>query len=171
MRKEYGRILRNVFEKEMKSKLPQFELIKIKSVYIFPGERIFRWIPKSSLHCFIILSPSHKGYDEFTIEIGWSVLGRFPELSVRPSPVKSADENIFSRSEFICRLTNLNPDITEWWKFDHIEDPIDMLFKESVPISTGKAQKVVKACVEDAMDAIIRYGVPYLDRFIEIRKF
>jgi hypothetical protein len=79
MRKEYGKVLRQYFSKKMKEKLPEFKEEKIKSMYLWPGERAFSQSFPDSLKCWIVLSPSPKDYDEFTVLIGWSTLGRYPE--------------------------------------------------------------------------------------------
>jgi len=72
MRKEYGKALRTLFSSEMKRAVSNFEEVKVKSSYFWPGDRAFRWQATGHLHCWIVLSPSKKDYDEFTVLIGWS---------------------------------------------------------------------------------------------------
>ena len=46
MRREYGKALRGTFEAQIRAQLPQFIPYKPASRYLFPGERVFCWVPK-----------------------------------------------------------------------------------------------------------------------------
>lgn len=83
MRKEDGKALREAFAREMRARLPEFEPLSTASKYLFPGERVDHRRPLDSVLCIVILVPSRKDTDEFTVEIGWSKRGRFPELGMR----------------------------------------------------------------------------------------
>lgn len=175
MRKEYGKVLRDLFTESMKRRLSQFEPVKYPSnMYVIPGERIFRWIPKEPIHCFVILSPSPKDYDEFTVEIGWSTNSRFPELSMRPSGRPTNNRSEFSEAEYTCRLPDLLPGLDEWWGissmsisgFKNVFNAINDSIK---PISKEKAKEVVLPAVNESMDLLLSHGVPYLNEFYESR--
>jgi hypothetical protein len=120
VRKEYGKALREQFAARMKQQLPQFQPVTVKhpssTKYAWwTGERVFRWIAKDSVHCFIILVPTPKGADEFTVEVGWSTLGRYPELTQRPGDVPTLEREEFGKPEFTCRLSWLIPGLADWW--------------------------------------------------------
>lgn len=171
MRKEYGKALRAVFTQEMKAHLPQFLPIKVSSFYIFPGEKAFRWVPAEPNHFWIILCPDQKGREAFTLELGWSRFGRFPELGTRPStkvPSKNRDE--FALDEYVCRLGMLMTGEDLWWR---LENPLEYLDSQETymaylqqkvsPISQEEATRVVTPHVEDAVEKLRLYAVPYLE--------
>lgn len=171
MRQEYGKALRNRFDHEMKANLSTFQPFKTRSMYIFPGETLYYRVLKGSIHCFIILVPSQKDTDEFTIEIGWSNQGRFPEC-MRPSlelPTPARTE--FQQSEYICRLSYLWTREDLWWqigataKLDLLkpEDQIQALMARVQPVSPEEAKAAVRGPVEDAISRITAYAIPYLN--------
>jgi hypothetical protein len=79
MEKNRKQKVANLFKRNIEKDFPQFQLSKIKSKYLF-GEPVFRWIVNDKIHVFFIVVPNEKKDDEFTLEIGWSKLSRFPEL-------------------------------------------------------------------------------------------
>ena len=84
MRKELSKAVRTEFTAAMARRLPQFVPVTIKSRYAWPGSRIFRWVSDPSLHFFVELFFDPKGDDSFGVEVGWSRLGRYPEVPMRP---------------------------------------------------------------------------------------
>jgi hypothetical protein len=176
MRKEYGKALREAFERGMREKLPQFLPYKPgSSLYVVPGERVFRWIPEEPIHCFAIVAPGRTGGDDFTIEIGWSSEGRFPELGMRPSGAPSAGRSEFDRTEFVCRLSALWSKEDYWWPLADL-DPMDpdsqmrYILASAKPLSPQEARDAVAPRVEDALDKLVRFGVPYLEEYLHSRK-
>lgn len=173
MRKEYGKALRDTFDREMKARLPAFKPFKSKSIYLFPGERVYHRIVREPIHCFIILVPSRKDTDAFTIEIGWSKLGRFPELGMRPSGSPTPARTEFEQAEFVCRLARLWSREDVWWpvgaaaKLDLLnpKDQMEALMARVKPISPDEASAAAQGPVEDAIGRITAYAVPYLDEF------
>jgi len=170
MRKECGKALRELFTAEMKTVLPQFLPVKVSSKYIFPGERAFRWIPVEPVHLWILLVPHHKGGEEFTVEIGWSKLGRFPELSMRPSlPGPSERRDEFALDEYVCRLGMLISGRDYWWEVEHFEFPDSeeawMAYLQSKvnPLSTQEAIQIVRPRVQDAVEKLRLHAVPYFE--------
>lgn len=103
MRKEYGKALRALFRAEMRRVASHFSETRVDSVFFFPGDRAYCWRATEQLHCWIILSPSKKDYDEFTVLIGWSKKARYPALSLGldyPTP----ERNEFDEDEYLTRL-------------------------------------------------------------------
>lgn len=101
MRKEYGQALKTVFEKAMVQHLPDFVPTKDRSGYVFPGERTFRKRIEGVVDLWVVLSPNQK-LDEFSVELGWSRLARFPELAIRPAHRRPYEA--FHETEYMCRL-------------------------------------------------------------------
>jgi hypothetical protein len=173
MRKEYGKALRDAFDRQMKAKLPAFRPLKTESMYIFPGEQVYYRMPREPINCIIILVPSRTDTDEFTIEIGWSKLGRFPEC-MRPclEPPTSARAE-FEQPEYICRLSHLWGREDVWWrvgsaaKLDLLnpEDQVKALMARVRSVSPEEAKAAVRGPVDEAIAQITAYAVPYLDEF------
>lgn len=170
MRKEYGKALRQLFSAEMNNLLPRFLPVKLSSLYILPGERPFRWIPVEAVHLWILLCPDQKGREAFTVEIGWSKLGRFPELSMRPSfRAPSSGREEFALDEYVCRLGMLVSGDDSWWE---LESPADLNSQEAYlaylqakisSISPEEADRIVRPHVEDAVEKLCLHGIPYLE--------
>jgi hypothetical protein len=94
VRKEYGVALREVFSETLTAVCPYFALVKKPTMLAgVPGERAYRWIVTDSQHLWVVLVPDQQR-EAFTIELGWSRLGRFPQLTMRPSLVAPADAAI-----------------------------------------------------------------------------
>jgi len=166
MRKEYGKALRTLFSKQMAKQLSQFEEIKINSIYFSPGDRAFRWKAADRLHCWIVLSPSKKDHDEFTVLIGWSKLGRYPELGMVPCaqmPTRFGDE--FENEEYLTRLPYLWTDEDRWWVVKEFRPPSSLaeMQKDLEPVPAREAREAVAPLVHDAMEKIGKMGLPYLE--------
>jgi hypothetical protein len=173
MRKEYGKALRALFAAEMKTRFPQFDATKVKSQYLFPGERAFCWNPREPIRCWVVLKPNLKGHESFTVEIGWSKRGRFPELGMRPSlhaPREGHSE--FTQPEYFCRLGKDRLGDDYWWEVEPFEwNPTADRFlaaiqKQLEPIPTDQAVARVSPQVTDAIGCLATVGLPYLEDFV-----
>ncbi|HOB51129.1 MAG TPA: hypothetical protein PK176_09985 [Acidobacteriota bacterium] len=173
MRKEYGKALRQYFAKQMKERLPEFKEETVQSVYLWPGQRAFGRSVSGSLKCWIVLSPSPKDYDEFTVLIGWSTWGRYPELSVIPSiQSPSPDRAEFSQPEYLTRLPQLWTQRDEWWVIQKFEPAltVEQMTARMAPIPAPAAEAKVIPRVDDAIDQVIKIGIPYLSEFVNTRE-
>ena len=175
MRKEYGRVLRRLFDERMRAELPQFEPVRLTSDYVWPGERLFRWDAGEGLYCWVILNPSAKGQQSFTVEVGWSCLGRFPELGSRPSVMAppSLDE-VAEMPEGTLRVASIRDGGDAWWELPDpaLEKPGDLqaLLESMGPIRGEAAAAEVEPLVIDAIEQVRRHGVPYLEALVERRR-
>lgn len=132
-----------LFAEEMKMAFPDFVQVKMKSMYIWPGEVLWR---KDADDCsyFIVLSPETKGRDEVTVELGWSRLKRFPELMQRPALVTAeAIANAERKDEGTVRLGRLAADQWDW-----------------MPVN----DELVPAVVAFFMEKLRQDGIPFLRR-------
>ena len=177
MRKEYAAPLRKAFNAHLNAKLPQFTELKIKSKYLWPGERVFAWDALENLRCMIILSPHPKGLDGFCVELAWSKLMRFPELSMRPTGLPKADHAEFAREEYAIRLGELLPtagpqaDKVGWIHQINIaeRDPekrMAALKLQVQPITSAEVEQKVLPVIMEALNEIVLYGVPYFEKLI-----
>ncbi len=121
----------------------------------------------------MVLQPNLKGYESFTVEIGWSKLGRFPELGMRPSmQPPSADHAEFAQPEYVCRLGKDLLGADYWWEVEPFERGLTpeqclaILQKRLDPIPADQAASRVKPHVVDAIRCLETLGLPYLQGFV-----
>jgi hypothetical protein len=174
MRKEYGKLVRDLFSKEMRTRFPKFEMVAIKgNPYVWPGERIFLWKPRSPIHCYVILSISPQ-YDEFYVHVGWSSLDRFPHLGrgvSRPTPTK----NEYREDEFLVKASYLCGDKGGWGvspmtsqgAIEKLPDFDQLIHSQTKAISAQEAREVVKPVIEAAMSCLAESAIPYLDEYLQ----
>ncbi len=168
MRKEYGKVLREAFARRLAERLPRFKPVRTGSDYLFPGERVFCWAVSGDLHLYVILTPDQRGHDAFTVELGWSRLGRFPELSMRPNIMGPAlDGAEFARDEAVVRLPYLTG-IPEWWTVEEIPDPLTLeaLMEQQRKRSPAEAEAQVQPLLTEAMDSLETAGVEFFRAFL-----
>ena len=161
MRKEYGKVLRGQFDKKLSEDVPDFKHVNVKSKYIFPGERAYAWEVSDKICCWLILVPDQDADLRFTVEIGWSRLGRFPELTMRPSAtLEGKEDKIYTEKECILRLSQLWSNLDPWWGDTKVS--IDL-----TPIPKEKASNAVKELVRESIDKIKEQGLPFLKKAID----
>jgi hypothetical protein len=172
MRKEFGKVLRDSFSQKMKNFIPEFKEEKVKSQYLWPGERAFCKKINDSIFCWIVLSPSPKDYDEFTVLIGWSTLGRYPESNAIASFMNPTRERAeFSHSEFLIRLPQLWTINDFWWVVKPFIAAFitEQLQNSIAPITKQEAEALVIPQVEAAFSKLMDIGIPYLFEFIQFK--
>src|SRR3954462_9027221 len=107
MRKEFKRALKEQFCEKLIECDRGFSEIKSRSLYIFPRDIVYtKLTERDNVRLFVIVLVEEKR-DAFSLEVGWSTLGRFPELSPRPAGRPTPNRIEFSRPEFVCRLVDL----------------------------------------------------------------
>ncbi len=166
MRKEYGRALRKLFAERMKQALPDYPPQKVSTIHFIPGDRAFCRGGPGDLRRWIVLSPSPKGLDQFTVMLGWSRLGRYPELSMVPCAERpSPDRAEFNSDEYLTRLPWLWTDVDRWWVVREFEAPTtpEALLASMAPVPADEALAAVAPQVDDAMERLLEYGAPYLE--------
>lgn len=161
MRKEYGKVLRQLVEHKMKESTFGWQLHREKSIYAAPGERAFRKDVDRNLTLWCILVPNQK-LESFTLEVGWSKLGRYPQLSVRPSP--ESHDRAGDREEYVVRLGELFQGEDYWWEIERFRIPTDVndLMQSLQLIPPEQAELRVLPKVEEALAALELHGEPYL---------
>jgi len=176
MRKEYRKVLKRQFKEKLAQCDPEFIQMKNPSGIVIPGSDIVfvKLADRENVQLFLILVIDQKR-ETFMLEIGWSILGRFPELSPRPSGEPTLHRTEFQEPEFVCRLGNLFESPGKEWHvgsdFNPFEDDILEFIKHSgEPISDEKANSLVLIQVVDAVDKIKHFGLPYLGEFVSTRR-
>lgn len=129
----------------MKTELPSFKRWTEKSLFIWPGELVFHEAI-ISLNTFIVFSMHEQDDSLFTVDIGWSRQKRFPEIDMRPCDENPQSDAVLNEEkEFMTRLGILMNKDDCWWS-----------------VSDGSLGSI-DAAVTDAVSAIKRYALPYLD--------
>lgn len=172
MSKTFNTAVRNQFAAGMVRSLPQYLSAKVPTEHAWPGERAFVWTPHEGIKCWICLITSHKGYNEFFVEVGWSALGRYPELNSRPTFAgMEPAERVLEHAELMCGLSSLGASPGAWvYRPKEIsEAPQAEQFMLEVKaalaaLNTQEAEAAAKPLVEDAIAAIVRFAVPFLER-------
>ncbi|MES9859773.1 MAG: hypothetical protein ABW157_18280 [Candidatus Thiodiazotropha sp. LLP2] len=164
MRKEYGKALRSLFGQKILKTLPEFSPVKVSGIYFIPGNRAFEKKLTNGESHWINLNIDPK-FERFTVEIGWSALGRWPELSMCPSPIRP-DHNIeFAEQEYITRLPFLWTTDDYWFEIEAFNPNGDLesLMRQMAPIDSDKANERVEPIVEECVATIVEYANPYFE--------
>jgi hypothetical protein len=166
MRKEYGNALREIFTEVFSRVCPFFALVKKPAILAgVPGERAYRWIFNERQHMWVVLVPDQKR-EAFTIELGWSRLGRFPQLTMRPSFARPKEAG--SEDEYLCRLGELSRGQDWWWVIEELppdfsqEQFMAYIMAQTKPISPETARSRVSPFVNEAVSEFERFGLPFL---------
>lgn len=173
MRKEYGAALRELFAARMKAELPAWREVPAPKAWFFPGERLYQRDDHPAAWQFILLQPDMKDHDSFEIEIGWSRLKRVPELSMRPSMEAPESAEALAREEYACRLSSLIPgrvrEPAPGWILDARTYSTDFnqvmaaMTERQAKLSKDQARAAMAPFVDDAIAALRRYGLPWLE--------
>ncbi|MGD9723618.1 MAG: hypothetical protein AB7O59_19955 [Pirellulales bacterium] len=163
MRSDYGKLLRREFEQELLAALPQFT--RSNETQIPPGCRLYEWLMSKELTAYLLLVPSDS--EHFTIEVGWTRGGPFPFALFMPE--------VIQQGSFRCRLSRMwNPPSEYWWKVTSqrtVKDMtleeigrFDMDFLNPPPKMTDADREVLRAAVDDAIQKIQQYAIPYFEQ-------
>lgn len=166
MSEKYKKLVTDVLGEKLKEQYPSIAKCHLK---LFRGDVAFS-VPTTSeiISGYVVLVRDHHGRDQFTIEIGWSTKGKFPDSLGRPSGRPTAERVEFQKNEFICRLSKF------WSKYDPWWGQRSPRGGQSASLTDEGEAKVLQAngldwqnCaikhVADAVDQIKKYGIPYLD--------
>ena len=108
--------LRSVIGSVLESELPDYQILDEKNDFIWPNE-----IPLhknvGALDLFLVFSPHAQDSGRFTVDVGWSKLGRFPRIDMRPCITDPDDSHTeFQKEEYFTRLGILKSGSDVWWK-------------------------------------------------------
>jgi hypothetical protein len=138
-----------LFTAHMQAELPSFVPFTKKSEYFFSAEKVWEdtsIVPGARL--YIIFSPEFNGRDQFSIELGWSKLHRFPQVLRRPSlSFESEFRNCHQLDEATARLPKI----------------ISLHFESWIDINAEKMEEVMA----EQFRMLIEYGIPFLKKIEE----
>lgn len=171
MRREYRKAVRQRFREAMEARLPEFGLVKIRAPILFAGDTVFRRVAGPDLHTFILLVPAASDRPTFTVEVGWSSLGRFPEISMRPSVIPGPpDPPPLDLPEGVIRLGGLHDGSDLHWRLPDpaLDRPGDLeALQDSLePVPPEEALKLAGEPVSRAMDILLESGISFLDAWV-----
>lgn len=172
MRKEYSHPLRKQFSAMMAEAHPNFKEIKVKTIYFNPGDRAYEWKLSDGRTCYVILVFHSHGDNLFTIEIGWSKHGRFPELSMRPCIESPDEKGVLNAEEYVCLLQSLTKVYGEERDFWRVGKGLPVtdeeFFKSLEPIPEDVAELEAKNALKDVFPLVSEYGIPFLEKYANV---
>lgn len=144
------------FSRRLRATLPKFT--EIKPSTLPPGWVCFRSSHTLPFHCFLVLAIAPRE-DRFTVDIGWSLTGDFPEgIWFGPDDSPKNDALLFRLS----RLWQTNG-MDHWWRLGR-ELSLEEMARFEQEDSQAIKMSQVESKVEDAIQHILKYGVPYLEK-------
>ena len=166
MRKEYRKAVREVFSRRLRRMAPDLELVKVESPLLFGGETVFQWAPGGGFIGWVLLVPDSKR-QAFTVEVGWSNVGEFPEFGMRPSVMLGPDEPapVDVPAGFV-RLGGLASGTDVWWNLPDpaLLEPADLTALQASlePIDLDAATRDAEAPVKAALEMLRGHGLSFL---------
>ena len=153
MSRAFNRAVVARFEAGM-TRLPQWRPAKPPKQHSWPGERAYR-SDRSPVALWLSLVLSPKGYNEFTIECGWSRLSRYPELSCRPSIDVFSDAEVERHQEAFFRLPLVDAQRREWWSIAGSDSlSLGGAARACAVLSPQEADELAEPLVSDAFACI-----------------
>ena len=166
MRKEYKRVLIENFTYKFLQRVNGFSKTQKRGSI---GLITFaKRIEPSEISVFVRLFPDPKR-EAFTVEVGWTCPSASPDVLQYGQP--SASRKEFKRADFICRVGSLCGQDDRWWHVEpklnpFTDDSVEYMKRSLEPVSPEQALSRIAPLVEDALDKIILFGLPYLDEYL-----
>jgi len=168
MRKVYADALRELFAEGLAAVSPNFGFVRRHGPLAgTPGERAYRRAVSRDLLQWLVIVPDAKR-EAFFLEIGWSRRGRFPQLTMRPSPVRPGDAG--PQEEVLVRLREVAGEHDFGWTIEEPpmggthEDMLAYLVAQAEPLAPDVAWARVAPRVDEALALWIGVGLPFLER-------
>ena len=172
MRKPYSGELKKQFSEMVLGLGLPFEKFKGKSEYLFPSVYPHVYRVDEKLWLFILLYINPKGYQSFTVQFGWSLFGRFPEVTEGQFITDQAvNKERFKEPEFMQRISIFcGPDT--WWFLEGTQEDALHGHMDFQPqdIASEEAKKAVSKALSEVKKALDDKLIPYLKEFLEWSK-
>ena len=180
MRSQLASAVRDAFSLHMKHEFPQFALVEPTGT--LQGGLLYRWKCASDLTCYIYLQISAKDYqDSFMVEMSCSA-GEFPInlVAFGPSDIREGCVR-FRLPELYREEWGHKSRRVPWWWIGPPVVPQNVTTKAVERAAAGKrpltdegipieqALPLVGPQVQDAIDRIKRFGIPFLQQFAKNR--
>jgi hypothetical protein len=181
MRTQLAKAVRQGFSGKMQQELPQF--VKVESKASAPGGLLYKWEFGPGLNFYVCLQLSVKMYqDSFTVELACSK-SEFPsnQLALGPNDVRNGSVRFrlpeLYREEWRSTLRQ-----QPWWWIGPKVTPQEVTSravtrassatlpeKDEGLIPIDQALPLVEPQVQDAVDRIKRFGVPFFQKCAEAK--
>lgn len=180
MRSQLAKAVREVFSRKMREVFPQF--VPMAPTGALHGGLLYQWRRSRDLTCYIYLQISAKDYqDSFMVELSCS-RGEFPINLVAFGPNDVKDGCVRFRLPELYRQewTQKGRRVPWWWMGKPIV-PEEVTSKAVERAVAGKrplidegmpleqALPLVEPQVQDAIDRLKRFGIPFFEQFAESR--
>jgi hypothetical protein len=132
---------------------------------------LYEWQPGGPIRMFIVLAIAPQ-FDEFIIEVAWSLKGRFPGFLHPMCPVAVPEHGIMEADapvdgEFRFRLSRLwEPGKSIWWRLKAQPDATDQILEDLIPGTIAEIQegaRPVEEAVAHTIGAVEKYAIPYFE--------
>ena len=114
---------------------------------------------------------SSKGYNDFSVELGWSRFGRYPNLGSRPCIAANAHVETIEDAEFMCNLSSVACGPAAWHAPSKLEPGMsetERLTAQSAAqlaaLSPEEAESIVQPLVAEALSVLELHGLAFLER-------
>lgn len=156
MQSKLAKALRSQFEKELKNSLPAFSSDDHSEVP--SGWRSYRFKVTPTLTLFVVLCLSPRD-DRFTVELGWSEIGRLPVSGAFRPTDSPRDGGLMFRLSVLWHPQGRD----HWWVLGHERTLEEMAnFVPDQPAEEKMPDVVPK--VADAIEKIVTFGLPYFEK-------
>lgn len=192
MRKKLAQAVRKEFDSCLKQRLPKFKSVKPDFIKMLGktekgiplGGRLYLWDFKKDLNFYLMLVlASQKVGDAFTIEGAWTKHNRYPALVGLMNPLDIPELTILHdipiNGDFRFRMSDLyKAHQDHWWwlspkpSFEEFNKWLKRADFDESPLGTTiipieEAINNVKPCVEDVINKITKYVIPYFEKIVE----
>jgi len=176
MRARLAKAVRDYFARKMQAELPQF--VPSRSKPVPQGDSLYLWDFSRSLKFYVFLQVNQKpGQDSFTVELACSS-GDFPFSHAALGPTQQKDGSVRFRLPQLYRdewrpKTGWEP----WWWIGLRVEPGEITSKAVARAVVGKRPLIegavsieqallrIEPQVNDAVDRIKRFGVPFFEQY------
>lgn len=153
--------------------LPQFQVYE--SIKAHQGSRLYGWSAPPNVTFFIALIIDTKARERFTIEIGWSIDGKY-----RCGPTTSNPEDSSTEPAISFRLSRLweRGGKEKWWELtkqmpDNTSEtlsPEEFIAQLMNDDFIQDGLKNIGPIIEEVFALISEYAIPYFDRILETKE-
>ena len=147
---------------------PEFVPERPPKQYAWPGERAYRQV-EGSITAWLSLVMSPKGYNEFTVECGWSRLGRYPQLTARPNLTEFSETELIANDEAFLRLRPESAVDKDWWSVAGGGASYESAVRMCASLTPEESLSLAEPLVADALSCIATVGRPLIRRILKYR--
>lgn len=144
MTKEFRKAFRKAAIANMREQAKFYRRFDGETAYLWPEELAFFRVTPETVWLVVIFSPHHSDPARFTVEVGWSEFGRFPELAMRPSAEEpKGKRSEHDQPEYVTRLATIVGRAASFWKI--------------------RSKADIPAVIHDVVEEVVAFGLPYLE--------